>query len=577
MLASAVPDWKITKAEIPPSQKRLESRSGWHFRAPNHFRNKRCAILPFPCFNALFASERQKFAVQYHRKVRQLGQRVCRYIRHLDLLRPGDRVGVAVSGGADSVALFRLLLELREELGVVLSLVHANHQIRGGDADADQEFVSELAGQYGLLLHTFSFQTTLYAAEHKLSLEAAARQLRYQYFRRLLTKDTLDKIATAHTLDDQAETVLLRLARGTGITGLAGIYPKWPVVSDDWSTRETDVSLGNPRVGTGALVRPAERSSAHQPAIIRPLLAVRRGELLPYLRELSQLWREDATNLDLRFARNRVRHKVLPQLENELNPRMRELLAETAEIARGEESYWTAEVSRALAQAWSAPDESTSGFLRIAALLRHPLALQRRIVRAVTVSLGVSWEFQHVEELLALAQAPPTGEKQIVLPGGWRALRRPDQLHFDPPLGGQATDAHGFTYALSLPGEVAVAETGTTFKATMAPVSPELAGQAYDLARLPHQLQVRNWRPGDRFWPSHTRVPRKIKELLQDRKVPLAQRRTWPVITSAASGHEEVIWLRGFPPPQQLLVSGGGKLGLIIQEYALQQAAPGAE
>jgi len=515
--------------------------------------------------------------VQYHRRVRELAQRVHHYIRDLELLRPGDRVGVAVSGGADSVALLRLLLELRDELGVVLSLVHVNHQIRGGDADSDQQFVTDLACRHGLPLHVSSADTPAEATRRRLSLEAAARKIRYEYFQGLLTHDLLNKIATAHTLDDQAETVLLRLARGTGTTGLTGIYPKWLVISDKWPKREPAVTASNAGVGTGALARPAERSSAHHPAIARPLLSICRSELLSYLREISQPWREDASNLDLRFARNRVRHKVLPQLENELNPRIRELLAETAEIARAEERYWDAEVSRALTQAWSAPDGSTPGALRIAALLGQPLALQRRILRAAAEFLAVPLEFRHVDELLRLAQAPPAGEKQIVLPHGWRALRRQDRLQFEPPHAGQSTDVHGFIYSLSLPGEVAVAETGTIFRATVAPVSPELVGQAYDPVRLPPKLQVRNWRPGDRFWPGHTRAPRKIKELLQNRKVPLTQRRTWPVITSAASGNEEVIWVRGFPPPQQLLAPGGGKLGLIIQEYALRQAAPGAE
>jgi tRNA(Ile)-lysidine synthase len=499
--------------------------------------------------------------------VHELTQRVLRYIRDLKLLRPGDRVGVAVSGGADSVALLRLLLELRHELGVVLSLVHVNHQIRGGDADSDQQFVTDLARLHGLPLHPFSADTPAEAARRHLSLEAAARRIRYQYFRDLLTGGLLDKVATAHTLDDQAETVLLRLSRGSGITGLAGIYPNWPMAA-----AVSDASV----VGTVAPAPPAGRSPARSAAVIRPLLQVRRYGLEVYLRALGQPWREDASNLDLRFARNRVRHKLLPQLETELNPRIRELLAETAEIARAEEGFWAAEVSCALTQAWSAADESTPGFLRIAALLLHPLALQRRILRAAAESLDLKLEFQHVEDVLTLAHARAAGEKQVVLPGGWRALRRQGQLHFEPPPG-QVVQATGFAYSLVLPGEVAVAETGTFFRATVAPVSIELAGQAYDPVRLPHQLQVRNWRPGDRFWPGHTRAPRKIKELLQERKVPLAQRRTWPVITSAVSGHEEVIWVRGFPPPRQLLAPCGGKLGLIIQEYALQQAAPGAE
>ena len=481
--------------------------------------------------------------------VHHLAQRVCRSIREQELLRPGDRLGVAVSGGADSVSLLRLLLELREELGLVLSVVHVNHQIRGTEADADQQFVADLALQHGLALHALTLDSPAYAAERRLSLEAAAREVRYQYFQRLLAGSVLGKVATAHTLDDQAETVLLRLARGTGIKGLAGIYPKWPVGSGQWPER----------------------------AIVRPLLQVRRCELQAYLQSVGQAWREDASNLDPHFARNRVRHKVLPLLQEELNPRIPELLAETAAIARAEEEYWAAEVSRMLPQVWSAPGTGAQPYLQIDALCRLPLALQRRLVRAAAESMGLSLAFQHVEELLEQAQAPPVGEKQIVLPGGSRVLRLKDRLQFEPPECGQALKNKDFAYRLASPGEVAVAETGTIFRAIVRPISPEHAGQAYDPARLEGPLQVRNWRPGDRFWPGHTRAAKKIKELLQERKIPPAQRRTWPVVTMGASGREQVIWLRGFPPPQQWLAVSGQEHGLIIEECALQEAWHGAE
>jgi tRNA(Ile)-lysidine synthase len=467
---------------------------------------------------------------------------------------------MAVSGGADSVALFRLLLELRDELGLVLAVVHVNHQIRGSEADADQQFVIELAAKYSLPLHAVSADTPSFAAERHLSLEAAARELRYEHFQCLLADGTLDKVATAHTLDDQAETVLLRLARGTGITGLAGIYPKWSVASAQRPP-----------------ARPGERSSHRATAIIRPLLKTRHSELLSYLENLKQPWREDASNLDPRFARNRVRHKVLPLLESELNSRVSELLAETAEIARAEEDYWAAEVSRVLPGVWTAPAEGSVGFLRMAALRQHPVALQRRLVRAVAESLGLRLEFQHVEEVLTLAQASPGGEKQTMLPDGWRVVRRRDGLQFEPRKTSQPIQNQDFTYPLTLPGEVAVAETGTVFRAIVGPISPEHTCQAYDPACLPDRLLVRNWRPGDRFWPGHTRAPRKVKELLQERKIPLAQRRSWPVITGAVSGQEQVVWVRGFPPPQKFLVPPGQSEGLVIQEYALQEALYRAE
>lgn len=493
-----------------------------------------------------------------------LAQRVVRYIREHKLLRPGDRTAIAVSGGGDSVALFRLLLELRDELGLVLSLVHINHKIRGAEADSDQQFVSELASREGLTLHVLAADAPAYAARHRVSLEAAARAIRYDYFRQLLADGLLDKIATAHTLDDQAETVLLRLARGTGTTGLAGIYPQWPIAL-------------NQRAGTAAVGCAARKSPAELPAIVRPLLAIRRSELQDYLHALAQPWREDATNLDPRYTRNRLRHKLLPLLESELNPRLRELLAETAAIARAEEDYWADEVSRTLPRVWTMAAKEGEGSLSITALCQQPLALQRRLLRAASESLGLSLDFDHVEQVLRLAQTPPGSEKQLILPRRWQVTRRRGSLYFAGPSAPQSTDSQGFAYTLPLPGEVAVAETGTVFRATLGPVPPEKAGSVFDPAVLDSALVVRNWRPGDRFWPQHTRAPKKVKKLLQERKIPIAQRATWPLVTSTASGQEQVIWLRGFPPPQQSPVSLAAGRGLLIEEFALQEAAHRAE
>ena len=155
-----------------------------------------------------------------------MAESVLEHIRQRGFLKPGDRVGVAVSGGADSVALLRLLLELRQELGVVLCVVHFNHNLRGSESDVDEQFVAKLAERYGLELHCGRGDVQAHAQTGHMGTEAAGRGLRYQYFHQLMAEYRLNRIATGHTLDDQAETVLLRLVRGAGTRGLAGIYPE---------------------------------------------------------------------------------------------------------------------------------------------------------------------------------------------------------------------------------------------------------------------------------------------------------------------------------------------------------------
>jgi tRNA(Ile)-lysidine synthase len=265
--------------------------------------------------------------------VHKLAQSVLGYIHKHDLLRPGDRVGIAVSGGADSVALLRLMLELQDELGIVVSVVHLNHKLRGAESDADEEFVSSLAATHCLEIFAESSDIKRHAAQKKLSLEAAAREARYEFFSRAL-QSAVNPVATAHTLDDQAETVLLKLMRGAGTRGLAGIYPQRAITKGDLDLDLTAISKN--------------------PAIIRPLLGSRRSQVREYLAEIRQTWREDASNQDLRHTRNRIRREILPLLEQKVSSAVCETLAESAEIARAEEVYWAREVERFLPEIWKA-------------------------------------------------------------------------------------------------------------------------------------------------------------------------------------------------------------------------------
>jgi tRNA(Ile)-lysidine synthase len=466
--------------------------------------------------------------------VHELSRSVLSYVRKQDLLRPGDRVGVAVSGGADSVAMLRILLELRAELGIVLSVVHLNHCLRGEESEDDEEFVRQLAARFDLPFFSARRDVKGYAAEKKLSVETAARELRYQYFEGLLRNGEFNRLATAHTLDDQAETVLLKLARGAGTRGLAGIYPQLSV------TRSEEQEL-----------------SRDELTIIRPLLSVQRDDLEEYLAQIQQPWHEDSTNAQLHHTRNRIRHEILPRLCAEVNPQVRRTLAEVAELARAEEEFWQSEVQRHLSAVWIRNEQG--GILCSSLLNELPLALRRRAVRAAAESLGLSLEFKHVEEVLTSFH-----NTRVVLPHGWGARRVAEKIYFAPSVEAAAKE---YQYELPVPGRVEVPEASVAIGANILEAMNQ--GPSYNPhhlldARFAEGLLVRNWRAGDRFWPVHSKRPKKVKELLQDRHITGDEKKTWPVIASG----KEVVWLRGFGIGRELHTQDGK--GIFISEEALE-------
>jgi tRNA(Ile)-lysidine synthase len=354
------------------------------------------------------------------------------------LLHAGERVCVAVSGGADSTALLLALVEANAEkqgLGVALSAAHVHHGLRGAEADGDEFFVRELCERLQVPLTIFRVDTAARQAAEREGMEEAARELRYEALRGLV----VDAVATAHTLDDQAETVVMKLLRGAWTEGLGGISPE--VAARD--AVETHVSEA--RRGAPALV-------AVQ--LVRPLLGVRRAEVEAYLRERGQGWREDASNQDLSLTRNRVRRELMPMLRG-FNPGIDELLARTAVIARDEEAFWRAEVARVLPQvllpgkpvrgggrAVSTAADQASCAVEIARLAAMPAALRRRVVRAAARSLfdegeaGGRLSSEETAKVLALAglggDAAVTGRigSRLELRCGLRAERSARELRF---------------------------------------------------------------------------------------------------------------------------------------------------
>jgi tRNA(Ile)-lysidine synthase len=332
-------------------------------------------------------------------------------------IHPGDRICVAISGGADSVALLLTLHAAnnaaRESLGVGLSAIHVHHGLRGEEADADQRFVEDLCIALDIPLHLHKTSVPTRVAETRETIEEAARNVRYEFFNTLLTSGHADSILTAHTLDDQSETVIMKLLRGAWTEGLSAIHPV--------------VALAKGK-------------------ILRPLLDTRRADIEAYLNELHQPWRTDSTNTDTAYTRNKIRHELLPQLRT-YNPNLDQTLANLAELAREEEARWQVELNRLLPQillpgkpvrgggrAVSTTPGQSAVSIELDRLRTLDPALQRRVLRAAARQLGARLSFDETSRLLSLCgfRSDPTVAARtgtiLHLPNGLRADRSPREL-----------------------------------------------------------------------------------------------------------------------------------------------------
>ncbi len=421
------------------------------------------------------------------------------------------RLAIGVSGGADSVALLRTLASRSRELGLVLHVAHLHHGLRGAEADDDQSFVAQLAAQLQLPFHTHQLAIRSEAAADPTiskpaeSIEEAARRLRYQWFRQLMSSGLVDAVATAHTLDDQAETVLAKFLRGAWTEGLSGIHPI------------VDFPEGR---------------------ILRPLLATTRAEVETYLNSIGQPWREDSSNRHLTFTRNRIRHELLPLLES-WNPRLRDHLSQMAELARDEEAFWSDEVIRA-ATAVILTGRPVRGGGRASAeglaldltqLAAFKPALQRRVLRHAAQQLGFAPDFRATETLRSLALSGRAGQKSE-LAGGLRGER----THRELRLSIQSADADPASLASTLTSALTI------------PVPGELTAPNYALhlriscaSPSPTSATLRSWKPGDRVHLRHSSGPRKVKEVLERMKVAGAARANWPVVELDG----RIIWMQG--------------------------------
>jgi tRNA(Ile)-lysidine synthase len=440
-------------------------------------------------------------------------------ILHGSLFRPGERVAVAVSGGADSVALLRRLFEERQKLAIELSVVHMHHGIRGTAADEDAAFVERLAGSFELKFHLRHTDAPAAAAFLHETLEEAARNLRYAFFRELIGAGRVDAVATAHTLDDQAETVLHKFLRGAWTEGLSGIHPVLAVESG---------------------------------RVLRPFLQNNHAAAEAWLRWLQQPWREDETNQDVAHTRNRIRRQLLPLLHT-FNPNIVGQLARLASISADEETYWSGELQRILPplllpgrpsrgggrSATTHPEEETVG-IEQARLRELQPAVARRVLRAAARRLGARLSFEQTEQLLGLAGlVPPSGPgesrraNRLEFPGGITVDRSPREIRLtrrariDPD-----SSAPAAVYSFVIPGEVRAPAWGVSLGVESA--------DAQQPAK-PQPATLRGWRAGDRVTLRHSRGPKKVAEVLDRMHIVGDARKNWPVVESEGA----IVWMRG--------------------------------
>jgi tRNA(Ile)-lysidine synthase len=433
--------------------------------------------------------------------------RVRKYANEHQLWSPESRLMVAVSGGSDSVALLFILHELASMGATNLcGLAHLDHQIRGAESQLDAAFCRALAGRLGLPSVIGAADVPALAAREGLSIEVAGRRARHHFLEDAAATLGADRIALAHTRDDQAETVLLRLARGAGPSGLSSIAPR-------------------------------------RGALIRPLLDSSRAELRAFLEDRGEPWREDSTNEDCANPRNRMRHEVLPLLRAHFNPRVDAALARTADILRKDHALLDELAVEAAGRMLIMSDGRVS--IDLSGLKGLPVALARRVaLKALeTANPRRSYGLEEADSVRSATVGEPLPE----LPGV--QMERSGENVVIQKRGDRGLAVEGFALDLSVPG--LVTDPGGDWEvAAEGPVAPPpalkaAAGEtrvAVDAQRLSRRLQVRSRRPGDRLQPLGMTGRKKVQDVLVDRKVPREERDRVPIITDETG---QIVWVAG--------------------------------
>ncbi len=438
-----------------------------------------------------------------------LYNKVLGTINKYQMIERGDKVVVALSGGPDSVALTCILKDLQPELEITLCAAHLNHSIRVVEADEDEKFTRKLATILDIPLVTKKVNVLQYKNKHKMSVEMAAREVRYHFL--LETARDLDatRIATGHTANDQAEEVFLNLIRGAGPAGLSGIPP----IRDG--------------------------------IFIRPLIRCFKSELIAYLNKIKIPFRIDSTNIDKKYLRNRIRHDIFPRLLK-INPQLIGTLSKTAEILRDEETFWETYISKLARKILKSDQKTRTISIDLTSFQELHVAIQRRILRfAISTLAGRVWGigYDRIEEILSMCNTDKnTGT--IHLHGGIIVERRGKKLFvYTPHSGDVCFDAEipqPGTYTITQPFEAKITiKIQDNAPRNFTELGSKEAIMDADKVKFP--LRIRSFQPGDRFIPLGLGKTKKLQDFFVDEKVPRHMRPYVPILIDK----EKIIWIIG--------------------------------
>ncbi len=440
------------------------------------------------------------------------------------MIEKGQHVLVGVSGGADSVALFYALHFLSKQIGFQFSVAHLHHGTRGAESDGDMQFVRELAQCLGVPCYSRIVDVPKRAKRTRRSLEMEARFARHSFFFDLVQRNRFNSVVLAHTADDQAETFLLKLGRGAGLRGLAGMS----------SVKKINGCL-----------------------MVRPMLKITRPEIEDFLNSFGLVWREDASNKDMHYRRNRVRHEIIPCLEEKLNPKFCQSLLRTMDVLR-EEDDWISRIAESYLKSVSSP---TGDVIFGDRLSIYPAAARRRVIMNWLLKNGVPSryvDFEHINQVddLLLHQ---DGSRYIQITDQARVvnqygklrvsqIKRSETFDFEAKL-----DIGGVTWVPRCQVEVKVVAACGIIKDTSINMGEYPACASIDFARADGKtLIVRSIRDGDRMRPLGMKGTRKLQDILVDEKVPRELRRDLPVVECDG----EIVWLPGYRISEDWKVRG---------------------